>query len=76
MRTKPYKVIIKELRELKRDIERFNDKNLRATIYTRRTSYIHGFIYGCAVCDNSEITLNMLNLYTAYLREFYRAYIQ
>lgn len=73
---KPYKVIIKELRELKEDIERFEDKNIRERIFFRRTNYIDGFIYGCAVCNHREITLNMLNLYIAYKNVFYRTYIQ
>lgn len=76
MRKKLYKVIIKELRELKEDIERFEDKNLRERIFFRRVNYIDGFIYGCAVCNNREITLNMLNLYIAYKQALYTTYIQ
>ena len=76
MRKKVYKVVVKELRELKEDIERFEDKNIRERIFFRRTNYIDGFIYGCAVCNNREITLNMLNLYIVYKQALYTTYIQ
>lgn len=76
MRRKPYKIIIKELRELKKDLDRTENKNVREIIFFRRTNYIDGFIYACAVFTHREITLNMLNLYIAYKRAVYITYIQ